>query len=382
LEEAERRAIAASPLIRAAGERVHFEEGRLRQAGIYPNPDLSLETFRFTSGFDPKETVLSLRQPIPYHGKRALEKKESSERVEVARRDLTRERLDLLLAVRESFYRIYYDGRIVGVEDEDVEATRALHRAAEARVAAGDAAPLEALKASVEERRAANELGRARGELLAEIASFNLLLGLPADAPTTVAEPEPVPEPADPLPVLQERALKNQPAIAAREHAALAAGFAAARARLERRPDVALGPTFGDDAGNLYAGVGVSLRLPLWNRNQGNLEAAEAARAGAVDEVDAARLAVARLVAESLGRYRSAWAQQTLFEQGLLAETAQLLESARKSYEGGESGILELLDARRTAIAVREEYYRASLDAALAAVALRRALGDDAGGAP
>ncbi|HEU4402846.1 MAG TPA: hypothetical protein VFT43_12140, partial [Candidatus Polarisedimenticolia bacterium] len=42
LEEAERRAIAASPLIRAAGERVRFEEGRLRQAGIYPNPDLSL----------------------------------------------------------------------------------------------------------------------------------------------------------------------------------------------------------------------------------------------------------------------------------------------------------------------------------------------------
>ena len=53
------------------------------------------------------------------------------------------------------------------------------------------------------------------------------------------------------------------------------------------------------------------------------------------------------------------------------------METARKAYEGGESGILEVLDARRTALAVREEYYRASLDVALAAVQLRRATGED-----
>ena len=62
----------------------------------------------------------------------------------------------------------------------------------------------------------------------------------------------------------------------------------------------------------------------------------------------------------------------------MLSHTADLVEAARKSYEAGESGILDLLDARRTALAVREEYYRAGLDAALAAVRLRRAVGEEA----
>src|SRR4029077_2626350 len=97
----------------------------------------------------------------------------------------------------------------------------------DARVATGDAAPLESLKASVEVSRAESEVSRARGELAAETASFNLLLGLPADAPTVAAEPDSDLEPAGELPALQGRAMERQPEIQARQHAALAAAFAA-----------------------------------------------------------------------------------------------------------------------------------------------------------
>lgn len=378
LPGAERRALEASPSLKAADARIRQEEGLLRQAGLYPNPDLSLDLTRFTSDFSRKETVLSLRQPIPWHGKRDLEKKTALERIEAARLDRERLRLDLLLQVRESYFRVYFAGKVLQLDEEDLEATREIQKAVDTRVAAGDAAPLESLKASVEVSRADSQATLVRGELAAEISAFSLLLGLPADAPTTIGEPEASLDPPGDLPELSKRALESQPEIRSREHAALAAGFAADRSRLDRRPDFAAGPTLGEDQGKSYVGAGVSLRLPLWNRNQGNIAAAEAGRQEAAAEVEATRLAVSRIVADSHGRFRSAREQQLLYEQRLLPRMAELLESARKSYEGGESGILDLLDARRTALAVREEYYRASLDAALAATRLRRAVGEEA----
>jgi outer membrane protein TolC len=126
----------------------------------------------------------------------------------------------------------------------------------------------------------------------------------------------------------------------------------------------------------------MALKLPLWNHNRGGIAAATAGREEAEALVDKTRLTIARLVADSYGLYRAAEAQQTLYEQGLLSETSELLETARKSYEGGESGLIDYLDARRTALAVRKEYYRASLDAVVAALRLRRAVGDDSEGAP
>jgi len=170
LAEAERLALRASPALKAAEARIRLEEGRLRQAGLYPNPDLSLDSSWFTDGSGSRETILSFRQPIAYPRKRDLEKKEAMERIEGARHDRERERLEILLEAREAYYRIHFAHEVLKVEEEDLEATRAVRQAVDARVATGDAAPFESLKASVEVSRAESEVSRARGELAAETA--------------------------------------------------------------------------------------------------------------------------------------------------------------------------------------------------------------------
>jgi outer membrane protein, heavy metal efflux system len=377
LQDVEQRALAASPLLKAADARIEQQQGLLHQAGLYPNPELSIDVTRFASGFSPRETALAIRQPFPWHGKRGLDRKAAMERLEAARSDRERDRLDVLLQVREAFVRVYFAAKEVSLKQEDFEATRSIEKAVELRVSAGDAAPMESLRASVERMRADSQMVLARGELAAEAAGLNLLQSLPADAPVDLADPGGDLGPAGSLPELQEIALRSQPDVQSREHAARAVAFEAERARLERRPDFAVGPTFGDDQGRNYLGAGVAVRLPIWNRNQGYIEAAEAARRTGEAEADAARIAARRLVADAYNRYHVAQVQHQLYEQGLLSRAAELVETARKSYEGGESGILDLLDARRSALAVRDEYYRSGLDAALAAVRLRRAAGLD-----
>src|SRR5262245_46380273 len=99
LSEAERRALEFSPALKAAEDHIRVEEGRLKQAGLYPNPDMALDASWLTNGLVTRETLLSLRQPIPYPSARDLLRQEAKERVETARRDRDRERLDLLQEV-------------------------------------------------------------------------------------------------------------------------------------------------------------------------------------------------------------------------------------------------------------------------------------------
>ena len=145
---------------------------------------------------------------------------------------------------------------------------------------------------------------------------------------------------------------------------------------------MAVGPTLGVDQGDTIIGLGLSFRLPVWDRGQGHIESAEAVRDEAAADLDAARLAVSSLLAEANGRYKAAIGRRRLYEEGLMKQSDELVELTRKSYEGGASGILDLLDAQRTALAVKEEYYHACLDAALAAARLRRAVGEAEWAAP
>lgn len=380
LEDAERMALASSPALRAAAARVRREEALLKQSQLYPDPDLNIDTSVFSHGQGWRETILSVQQRIPWHGKRGLERKEAEERIAAARADAETARLDLVLKVRESFYRITITAQILEVDRQNLQASEDIRKAVESRVAAGDAAPFEGLKAAVEVSRAESEVRQVQGEIAGETAVFNLLLGLPASNATELAATDVEEEAIPGIVELLERAGASQPELQSRRHGALAAEAAADRARLDPRPDVALGPAYGVDQGDAFVGLGLSLRLPIWNRGQGRIAAAEADRDAALADVEAARLSVASQVADAFGRYQSASRLKHLYEEGLLAQADALLDQTHKSYAGGESGILDLLDARRTSLAVKEEYYRACLDAAVAAARLERAVGE--GGTP
>ena len=378
LPEAERLGEGASPSLLAAEARVREAQGRLKQVGLYPNPDLVLDSVRFTNGDGPKETVLSLRQPLPWGSLRDAARGEAEARLKAAERTREQIRCDLLLEVRSAWMRSAFAAAIVGVKEEDLQAARELREGAQARVAAGDAPPFEARKAAIEFSRAEGQAARARGDLAAETASLNLLLGRPPGTPARFAAPGTQAGPEGTLDDLVARALASEPRLAAAAHLEEAAARGAARARVEKRPEIALGPTLGREEGASYAGLGVAFRLPLWDRNQGGVAAAEALRDAAKSDADAARLETTRTVAETWHRFRAAGDQQAILAGDLLREAETMLELARQAYRAGETGLLDYLDARRTVLALREESLRARLEVALEGARLARALGSDA----
>jgi cobalt-zinc-cadmium efflux system outer membrane protein len=139
-----------------------------------------------------------------------------------------------------------------------------------------------------------------------------------------------------------------------------------------------------NDAGELarvrgvfhYVAGGAMVTLPLQNRNQGAVAAAQADRAGAASELEATRLrAQAELAA---ARTRDAHAGQAVeaFGADAIPLATRNLETIRQTYELGRATLLDVLAEQRRYLDMQRAYTEVLREAYQSRQALRQALGD------
>jgi outer membrane protein, heavy metal efflux system len=187
-------------------------------------------------------------------------------------------------------------------------------------------------------------------------------------------DPKPLPVSADTLPT---RATSTRAELRALDQAAQRASFEAEAAGRAKLPSPTLfgGLKRADDLARRESGgvFGVSVSLPLFDA--GGREAArwDAERA----RVEAERFSVeSRIRSEIAGAVEALSMLQAALSQEPQEAGRELAEIAEVAYREGEVGILELLDAIRTASRARLRHIDMRLDARLAQIALERAVGD------
>jgi cobalt-zinc-cadmium efflux system outer membrane protein len=119
---------------------------------------------------------------------------------------------------------------------------------------------------------------------------------------------------------------------------------------------------------------GLSLPIPIFNRNQGNIAAASA-------DVNGANARRLRALAESVRRMReaegllsAARARATTLESSAVPAAAQALDLARAGFEAGRFSLLDVLDAEAAYASAQSALIEAQRDRANAAAALNRAV--------
>lgn len=252
------------------------------------------------------------------------------------------------------------------------------------RQRAGDISLADLLQTQLEEQQFRNELLAAQAE--ATNASMALLGFLGRDAAAAVITPkgsleQPVRE-SDPAALIME-ALRNRPDLEALRHARDAAQSKIREERANRVPnvDVGLGWTHSLSSQNSIApapefnsvNLGLSLPLPLWNRNQAAIATARYTAEQTQKRLEAAELKVEVQIRQAVSLYRSAVERVRQYHQGILKDADAVLEAKRFSYQNGQTTLLELLDAQRTANAVRAGYNSALADQAKALIEQQRA---------
>jgi len=374
-------ALLRNPELAADAYEVRAREAALMQAGAYPNPDVSLEIEDFAGSgdfrnLDSAQTTLGLGQLIELGGKRAARIDLATAHRDLASWDYEVRRIDTLVRTAGAFVDVLAAQERLRLAEEALELALSMQRVASLRLRAGIASPAEEIRAGVqvdiagvEREHTEHELATARQALAATWA------GEEARFERAEGDLERLP----PVPSAQELAqrLDASPSVARWQTELAQRDALRARAKGDRVPDLALhiGPRrlSGPDETALIAGI--SVPLPLWNRNRGAIAEAEHRLAKLAAEARAARVRSATDLATARVGLQAASEEASLLRARVLPGTERALEALRRGYEAGRFAQIEVLDAERARLAAREQYLRALTEAHHSAQQIERLTG-------
>jgi cobalt-zinc-cadmium efflux system outer membrane protein len=373
-------ALERSPQRSAAQATLSGAERALRTAGRFPNPlvELRSENWRPDGGSNPKVDYFAvLTMPVQLGGKRSARRDLATANADVAGEGLRVAERQLALDTADRFIAALHARAGVRAlteqRDSIAEVVRILRRRVEEQVAAGaDLAKIDAELARL-------DVERVRGEVELQQALARLAVSIQASPPIAAADlvdpPIASAPPGDPRELARE-ALDHRPDVAAARARLDAAKRALELERSRAWPDVAVSGGWKRVEDTNTGVMAVVVPLPVTDRNQSEIAiaTAEADAAGhALDLVQSE--AEADVVASLETATRLVEAAERV--QHDLVEPAEVARRAARARlrEGGGS-LLDLVDAERVAVSARRTLFDLRLDAALAVVRARLALGE------
>jgi cobalt-zinc-cadmium efflux system outer membrane protein len=150
-----------------------------------------------------------------------------------------------------------------------------------------------------------------------------------------------------------------------------------ARATSDRAPDVSLTavPRRLSGPEDTALVVGVTIPLPLWNRNRGAIAEADHRVAKLAAEARASRVRAVMDLAAARIDLQASSEEAHLLSSRVLPGTERAVEVLRRGYEQGRFAQIEVIDAERARLAAREQYLRALTEAHHSAQQIERLTG-------
>lgn len=413
-DEAVRIAWLGNPRIRAAFYRVGMGRADLVQAGLFTNPQISF-AFNLPTGGGANQFGMNLAQNIADLWMIPARKRAARRDLDRVILDTAREAATLAFDVKTAYFNAVAAEQALAIADDNLRLAQQLHQAAESQYKAGVVGALDvnlarglALRADVERRNArlaaatrkrdlATLMGvtQAAEELrltealtppshellesstLVELARDTRLDLRAADENVRAARARAELEHARVFQDVQvgleaehqaHRSAPGRNLLADTARASIANGGLTApdiesrgqRAQEKRQViDAILGPTF-------------AITLPLFDQNQAQIAKAHFA----LQEAEALRDSLDRTIVQdtrsAADRAVTASELARLYEQDLLTQARKTLNISEASYRGGNTTILNVIDAQRTFLEVRQAYVSVRQNATNAMIDLER----------
>lgn len=374
LTEALRRVEAGSPHIAAAEASVRAAEGRARQAGYSPNPQARLEVENALGsgpyeGLESSEATLAIGQTLELGGKRRARSNAALAEVAVARAQLAIARAEAASEVRGAYAEAVAASERLALTEDAVTRATELARIAAKLVEEGREPPLRAYRALSAAGEAAAARDAARAEAAATTRALAGLLGdvggayALSDADAFGSPPAVVLDPTEALDV---------------KLAELELAAARARVDLERTGRVSDlivegGVRHFRGSGDTAFVAGVSMPIPIRNRNQGSIAAAQAEASGAEARRNLALAHATRAIRDAQAALAAADSRLKTLRDFSLPQSQEAVRLARLGYQEGEFNLLDVLDAEDALAQARQGLIDAELARAKALAALERA---------
>lgn len=333
-------------------------EGQLAQSRRYDNPTVSVmynvqnpTNRRWFDGGHDGEMDVQVSQPFAIGGQHAEQVKQNAASLKASHSQLLVTQRDLRTEVHTAMVDLHYQQRQAKVYDEEIASAEKILAAYREQSEKGNIAAIETQRIAT----MVYQLRKSRADLLLEASSLEAqlrqLLAIPGNEPLTVDidEQTAIANASGlylALQAGQRDALDTLPEMQLLNHQKEAAQHALRWQHSQSLPQVAVQGEYDKNGsiGHNFFAVGLSIAVPLWNRNRGNIRSAQAAVEQANIDKERQQLALMQQRQADLdivGQYLKQLAEPS---PTLDSDLGQMLHAAEQQFMSRHISLVEFVD--------------------------------------
>lgn len=376
-ERAVSHAIAHSPRVNALRAELRALQAETIQAGLRPNPVLGLELENFAGSgnnrnFNSAEITAAVTQRLELGGKRDKRQFLAGLKARVLAASITHTEQDVAIATDRAFTDLLATRELRRIAQENLASSQEQVETLSSLIEAGAASSIDGNKAKLELSEVRERLAEARSAETKAASSLSRLWG--GGSSNLAASGS-----------LSSNGLATSPLNSAsviRSHPAMKAavlGLAVNQADYElqkagRISDIDLigGVRDFEESNETAAIVGLSIPLPLFDKNQGNIGAAKERVQKARAETQSVESDLRAQISQLNSDLTSAKSRVTQIDSETITAARQALEDTRIAYAAGKKSLLEYIDARKTLFEIESREIKARADLQQATNSLSR----------
>ncbi len=381
LNEVIKRALKNSPQLQSKKKEIEAAEALKKQAGLIPNPEFELEAENFLgsgpfNGFNGLEVSGSFSQEIMLAGRLSKQTAIANATSNIAAQEYEIARMDLITSVREKYY------EIVGLQQE-IKKTSELKTLAEEFVSnlstwvdLGKISPVEVSRALLTVNELELSVNRLKGDLKSAKRSLSLLTGkedfvinsVPEDNSTVKRLPK-IEELKSVISETPEVVLSKKREIQKNREIDLQKALAVPNLK------VGAGMKYVKETGDNAFLISAGIPLPIFDRNQGNIEAALAELGSVESTTKSITLELLSKLDELYSTAQTEINTLNMLQSSLLPQARKALEIIKDGNKNGRFTILDVLDSQRTLFELESEYLKTNTELKIVLARLERITG-------
>jgi len=392
LEELQQMALQNNPTFAQSAANIQAAEGKRKQAGLYPNPTVGYQGEQIRGGsFHGGEQGFFIQQDIVLGGKLGLNRKIFDQELKQAQTEGEEQKLRVVTNVRMSYIQalaaqqtLELRQNLSKLADDAVETSHQLANVGQADAPDVLESEVEAEQAQLAVTMAEQNEQRVWKALVAVVGNPRLALmklegKLEDTSPVNADE-------------LVEKIVNESPAVRIAELGVKRAQAALARAKREPIPDLQLrggmqqnGELLSEPNGRpvgLQGFAEVGVRIPIFNRNQGNIATAKADAERAKREVERVRLVLQERAASVVQTYTFSQTAVDRYKNQMIPRAQKAYEMYTKKYQDMAAAYPQVLISQRTLMQLEVSYITALENFATSSLSLESYLLTDGLEAP
>lgn len=348
LADLEALAMSNNPTLSQAAAAVDQQWGEYRQSGLYPNPQIGYLNTTANQSAPKQSNGIFLSQEFVTAKKIPLAQAADSQEIKRLQWDQEAQRMRVLNDVRTRYYEVLGAQRAVTVNQELEVLSRKHLATAEELFQAKTAPKTDVLQARVLVESSRIGLAEANHRLEAAWAQLASMVGVPSLPLTSLSDTG-----SDAIPSLDmesewQRMVEGSPQLRSAESELDHGRAVLCQELAQAKPNVTLQMVADYDrvTQSTTASTLVALPLPIFNRNQGNIDKAAADIRADQADIVRSQLVLRDQLADSFRRFKTSRMQAEKLKESILPTVEENLKLTMTAYKGGEISFRDVLTAQ------------------------------------